>query len=104
MEFPQSVQEQLLEIKAQIIKAENINPNFYEDGSKILELCNRLPLLYEQADHTGRAKILKLLASNYTINDVSITPTYRKPFDLLAKGLSCSTKLPREDSNLGQAG
>ena len=36
--------------------------------------------------------------------DGSLTPTYRKPFDLLAKGLSRSNMLPREGSNLGPIG
>jgi hypothetical protein len=44
-----------------------------------------------------KAKMLKLVASNYTLNDVSICPTYRKPFDIIAKGLSHLNWLPLVD-------
>jgi hypothetical protein len=43
--------------------------------------------------------ILKLLASNYILSDPSIVPIYRKPFDVIAKGLSLISWLPGRDSN-----
>ena len=45
---------------------------------------------------------LKLLASNYSLvkgSDVSILPTYRKPFDMIAEGPSRLNWLPGRDSN-----
>lgn len=40
-----------------------------------------------------------LKSSNYRLNDVSITPTYRKPFSFIAEGLSRSQWLPGQHSH-----
>lgn len=85
---------QLIEIKAQIDSAKAVNPNFYEDGCRTLELSNRLYIQYVKASYEEKAKILKTIASNYTINDVTIVPTYRKPFLLFAKRASRQNWLP----------
>jgi hypothetical protein len=41
--------------------------------------------------------MLKLVASNYTLNGLSICPKYRKPLDIIAKGLSRPNWLPMVD-------
>jgi len=41
-----------------------------------------------------KAKILKVVASNYTLNYKNLYPTYKEPFSFIAKGLSCSNWLP----------
>ena len=92
---------QLIEVKTQIDSAKTINPNFYEDGCQTLELSNRLYPLYVKANYERKAKILKFVASNYTLTDATLYPTYRKPFSFIAKGLSCSNWLPLVDSNHG---
>jgi hypothetical protein len=96
--------EQLLNIKGQIKNIEQSNPNFYQDGCQILELSNRLYPLYFKANNHDKAKLLRLVASNYTLNDASIVPTYRKPFSFLNEKGSRSIWLPSADSNHGQAG
>ena len=48
--------------------------------------------------------MLKLVASNYTLDGVSLCPQYRKPFDIIAKGLSRPSWLPEQDSNLRPSG
>ncbi len=90
---------QLIEIKSKIDSVKEINPNYYEDSCKILELSNRLYPLYVRANLEEKAKILKLVASNYTLLNASLYPTYRKPFDILAKGLTRSIKGERWASN-----
>lgn len=85
---------QLIGIKTQIDSAKAVNPNFYEDGCKTLELSNRLYSMYVKASYEEKAKILKAVASNYTINDITIAPTYRKPFSLFAKRASRQSWLP----------
>ena len=90
---------QLIETKSQIDNATAMNPNFYEDGCKTLELSNRLYSIYTKANYEEKAKILKFVASNYTLNDVTLYPTYRKPFNFIAEGLKCSNWLPDENSN-----
>ncbi len=86
----------LAEIKAQIRTLEHTNPAFYEDASKILELSKQLFPLFIRSNLDQKAKILKLLASNYILNDLSIVPIYRKPFDAIAKGPSHLNLAPRE--------
>lgn len=75
---------QLIEIKSQIDSANTINPNFYEDGCKILELSKRLYCLYVKANYEEKGRILKFVALNFILDDLTLYPTYRKPFDLIA--------------------
>ncbi len=75
----------LAEIRQQLEKPEDLNPLGYENGIKILEISKRLYSLYVREDDAGKVKILNLVASNYTLNDVSVVPIYRKPFDIIAE-------------------
>lgn len=97
-------QTELMTLKGQLNSVEKVNPNFYEDGCKILELSNRLYPLYVKSNYQEKAHLLKLIASNYLLNDVSIAPSYRKPFSFFNEKGFCPRKLPREDSNLGPSG
>ena len=90
---------QLIEIKSEIDNSNEINPNCYEDAQKILELSKRLYSLYIRANYEEKTKILKFVASNYTLLNASLYPTYRKPFDILAKGPDRITMRGRRDSN-----
>jgi hypothetical protein len=67
-----------------------------------LELSKRLFSLFFESSYEDKDGILELLASNYSLvngNDVSILPTYRKPFDIIAEGPSRLSWLPGRDSN-----
>ncbi len=85
---------QLIEIKSQIESTQAINAQSYEYGFKTFELSNRLYSQYVRANYEEKAKILKLVASNFVLNDVSLYPIDRKPFNFIAEGLSCPTWLP----------
>lgn len=87
----------LITLKSQMDSVEKINPNFYEDATKILELSKSLHSQYLKADHYEKANLLKLIASNYTLNDVSVCPTYRRPFSYIAEWPSRTLKLPQVD-------
>ncbi len=82
-------QEELNEIKSAIAKHENADSNYLAQGLHILELCNKAYSLYLRQSPAKHAKLLQYLLSNCTLIDGTLTPTYRKPFDLMAKGLSC---------------
>jgi len=86
---------QLTEIESQMGGMHVIGCDFYEFGYKTFELSKMLYLQYVRANYEDKAKILKFLASNYMLNDVSLCPTYRKPFDIIAEGLSHRSWLPR---------
>ncbi len=91
---------QIIEIESQLNSVQSLDSDSYEYGYKTLELSNKLYSQYVRANHEEKAKILKHIASNYVLNDVSLDAVYRKPFDILAEGLTCPTWLPGEDSNL----
>lgn len=93
-EMTEKWQEELSQIKEAIGKHENSDSHYLSQGIHILELCNRAYRLYLQQTPLKRAKLLHYILSNCTLLDGSLCPTYRKPFDLLAKGLSRSNWLP----------
>ncbi|MFC1645713.1 recombinase family protein [Candidatus Omnitrophota bacterium] len=100
----QEYKTQLIEIKSQMDNVKAINPNFYGDGCKILELSKSLHSQYIKGNYEEKAKMARLIASNYTLNYASLSPTYRKPFSFFTKRASRPNWLPREDSNLGLTG
>jgi len=85
-------QEKILE---QIEKHRKANVNYFEQGIKILELSQKLYPTYLKRNNEGKREILNILLSNCTLNAGNLCPTYRRPFDLLAKGPSRSDWLPR---------
>lgn len=57
-------------------------PRFTE---RIFELANKAYSLYVSQDSTEKAKLLRMLFSNCSVSDVSVTPTYRNTFDVIFK-------------------
>ena len=55
---------------------------------KAFELSQTLCSRWVAADYDVKRRILEILCLNLTLDDVSIVPEWRKPFDVLAKGLS----------------
>jgi site-specific DNA recombinase len=52
-------------------------------ASRTLELANKAYFLYVKQNPAEQAKLLKMVLSNCHIDAVSLTPTYKKPFDLI---------------------
>jgi site-specific DNA recombinase len=55
------------------------------DAQRIFELANKAHLLYVSQNPVEKAKLLRMLFSNCSVDAVSVTPTYRKPFDMIFK-------------------
>ena len=55
------------------------------DAQRVFELANKAHLLYISQNPVEKAKLLRMLCSNFSVDAVSITPTYRKPFDMIVK-------------------
>ena len=53
------------------------------DAQRILELANEAYSLYVSQDLTEQVKLIRMLFSNCVVDAVSITPTYRKPFNMI---------------------
>ena len=62
---------------------EQVKPERILDGIKILELANKAYSLYVKQTPDEKAKLLRLVVSNCSVDAVSLYPTYRKPFDLI---------------------
>ena len=84
----------------QIQAHQQANENYLIQGSKLLELANKAHSLYLQQSSREKARLLRIVQSNCTWDGLNPRPIYRKPFDLLAKGLSSSNWLLGQDSNL----
>lgn len=50
---------------------------------RTLELANKAYFLYVTQPAAEKAKLLKIVLSNCTVDAASVYPTYRKPFDLI---------------------
>jgi hypothetical protein len=50
------------------------------DAQRILELSNKAHFLYFSQDSFEKAKLLRMLLSNCSVDAVSASPTYRYPF------------------------
>ena len=70
------------------------------DVHRIFELAQTDHSLYLTRNPAEQANLLKLVLSNCSIDAVSLYPTYRKPFDLIAKRAKFNEWSGREDSNL----
>jgi site-specific DNA recombinase len=55
------------------------------DAQRVFELANKAYLLYVSQDSTENAKLLRMMCSNFSVDAVSATPTYRYPFDMIFK-------------------
>ena len=59
----------------------------YLQGVKILELAAKAHELYKKQNSDEKNKFLRILLSNCTLDNGTVRPVYRKPFDILAKGV-----------------
>jgi site-specific DNA recombinase len=69
------------------------------DAQRIFELANRAHSLYVSQNPVEKAKLLRLMFSNFSIDAVSVTPTCRKPFDMIFKRARLEKWSGRLDSN-----
>ena len=77
---------ELQDIESQIETHRHANQEYLELGNQIIELAKDAYNLYLHQTNQERRKLLKHLLSNCTIDDGTLCVTYRKPFDLFAKG------------------
>jgi site-specific DNA recombinase len=71
-----------------------------DDIGATLELLQRAPDLYIRQSAAERARLLKVLVWNCAMKGEDVSPVYRKPFDLVAQGVSSAVWYPRQESNL----
>ena len=64
-----------------------------------LELLENLYLQYIQLDKPEKKEMLQIIFQNFSIDGQNIHYDYNRPFDIFAKGLSCTIKWAWRDSN-----
>ena len=69
------------------------------DAVRTLELANRAYSLYVRQPALEKAKLLRMVLSNCTVDAASVYPTYRKPFDLIFRRAKNEEWRARRDSN-----
>jgi site-specific DNA recombinase len=74
------------------------------DAKRTLELANKAYSLYLTKNSEQQAKLLRMVLLNCSINEISICPTYRKPFDLICQRAENQEWSGREDLNLRPPG
>jgi len=57
----------------------------------VFELSQTLATKWVAADIPEKRLLLEIVCLNWTLDGVSLSPTMRKPFDLLAEGLLVSS-------------
>ncbi len=77
----------------------NANQSYYDEGIRILELANKAYSLYLRQNHQERAKLLRTVLSNCSLKDGNLYPVYKKPFDMIAKGIDFENWRPQRDLN-----
>lgn len=87
------------EVRAAIQRHERANVNYYEEGVGILELAQQAYSLYVGASPQNKRDIVRSLLSNCTLNDTTLCPTYRKPYQLLRDALQMKETGERRDLN-----
>ncbi len=78
---------------------EDSEPDRALTATRILELANKAYFLYLRQNPVEKGKLLKIVLSNCLIDNVSIYPTYRKPFDLILNAAKTGEWYARGDSN-----
>jgi site-specific DNA recombinase len=73
-------------------------------AQRILELANKAHFLYFTRNHAERGQLLKTVLLNCATDGVNLTPTYRKPFDLIFERAKREEWSGREDLNLRPPG
>ena len=79
-------QTEMSNISDQTERHKNADISYLSQGIHILELANKAHALYLKQNHSEKQKILNVLLSNCTMDDVNLyTPIYRKPFSKCQK-------------------
>ena len=92
-------EQELADIRRDTALHESASHDYMTKGSKILELAQTAPAQFLTQNAAEQARLLKTLLSNCTFDRGSLSVTWVKPFDLLARGNENGDWLGRRDSN-----
>jgi site-specific DNA recombinase len=93
--------EDMQDIEIELENLREATESYHDEGLRLLELAQVAHGQYLAANPEKQAKILKCVGSNFVFDGVTVTATYRKPFDVLAERPSNENWLPGQDLNRG---
>lgn len=74
-------------LKLQIDGSDKERHEIIDIAVKAFELSQNLRAKWFEADYAAKRRILEIIYLNWTLDGVTLVPTMRKPFDMLAEGL-----------------
>ena len=81
------IRDRLASIKLQLDVLDRSHDETAELAAKVFELSQTLRQQWLTADYAAKRRILDIVFLNCRLDDVTLVPTMRKPFDVLAEGL-----------------
>jgi len=81
------LRDRMAQIKLQIEALDRNHDENSDIALKAFELSQSLTEKWLTADCAAKRQILEILCLNFRLDDVTLCPTMRKPFDVLAEGL-----------------
>ena len=79
-------------ILEQMKRHQHADHSYVEQGERILELAQQAHSLYVRQEPSEKRRLLNCVLSNCTVEGLTLYPTYKKPFDLIAEGMKCHEK------------
>lgn len=92
-------QARLKDLQEQSNRLDHAGKKQMELGLQILEFAKDAYPLFSQMPAIEQAKMLKIVLSKCELKDGKLTPTYKKPFDVLAEGTAFENWYPQGNSN-----
>jgi hypothetical protein len=80
------LRDRLASIKLRLDAVDRSHDEMADLAIKAFELSQTLRARWLTADYAAKRRILEIMLSNCTLNDATLCPTIRKPFDVLAEG------------------
>lgn len=81
------LRDRLASIKLQLEVVDRSHDETAELAVKVFELGQTLRQQWLAADYAAKRRILEIVLLNSRLEDTTLVPTIRKPFDVLAEGL-----------------
>jgi site-specific DNA recombinase len=81
------LRDRLASIKLQLDVVDRSHDETAELAAKVFELSQTLRSQWLTADYAAKRRILEIVFLNCSLDGVTLVPTMRKPFDVLAEGL-----------------
>ena len=99
-----ALQDELRRVRTEMERHEVASQAYEAAGLQILELAQTAYSSYVAKNPHEQARLIKTLVSNSAFDRGSLSPTYAKPFDVVAKGSETGDWLLGLDSNQQPSG